>query len=194
MLHILKEIKRCLPALLEQYAAKGLVKTMMIDYHQPFVKRIWFEHKGYRVFLHKIIYTVTETNEDALFHPHRWHSAMEILKGSYEMGIGHSATNDVPPIDCKIILPEGSVYEMVEKDAWHYVKPTDPKGCFTLMVAGGLNGRKEMPIESDKVFRPLRALEVYEILRAFNFGERPVNRIDMAYLITGEKRKKDTLL
>ena len=30
------------------------IETMYIDYHKPFVSRIWFKHENLRVFLHKI--------------------------------------------------------------------------------------------------------------------------------------------
>lgn len=87
---------------------------------------------------------------------------MEIIKGKYEMGIGHSNTNEFPKTDCKLILPAGTIYEMTEKDGWHYVNPIDGP-CYTLMVTGELNGR-EMPIEPNKEFRKLNDSEISDII------------------------------
>src|SRR3989304_3422950 len=141
MLEILFDIESKLINLL---AHDSLYKeTMYIDYHKPFVKRIWFPFGEYRVYLHKI--EPCNESKEALYHPHPWKSAIRIIKGKYEMGIGHSATEEIPTTDCKLILPLGSAYEMIEEHAWHYVRPiNDP--VYSLMVAGELNQRK-MPLK-----------------------------------------------
>lgn len=164
MLEKLIEVKEILPQLLLDKSRTGEIKTMYIDYHKPFVSRIWFIHNDLRVFLHKI--EPCKESSEALYHPHKWNSAMEIISGSYEMGIGHSETNLTPKTDCKIILPAGSMYEMTEKDGWHYVNPIE-KPCYTLMITGSLNSR-EMPIEPQKEFRELSRYEFIEILQQFN--------------------------
>lgn len=131
---------------------------MYIEYEEPFVSRVWFPFEEYRIYLHKI-----EVPEgEVFFHPHKWDSAMLIAKGTYEMGIGHSATNDEPIIDCKLILPAGTKYEMCEKDAWYYVKPIG-ETTYTLMITGKLNGR-EMPKEGPKEYRELSNSEVRDII------------------------------
>lgn len=165
MIHILKQVKESLPTLIISHI--DTIKTMYIDYHKPYVSRMWFQFGDYRVFLHAIEPCITST--EALFHPHKWESAMEILSGKYEMGVGYSETNDIPKTACKLILNTGSIYEMTEPNAWHYVNPTNNK-CYTLMVTGKLNGR-QMPIEpdKDKVFRKLSYLEIHDILNCIDF-------------------------
>jgi len=159
MLEKLEEIKRILPELLLEKLLDNQLHTMYIDYHKPFVSRIWFQHDDIRVFLHKI--EVCKSSSEALYHPHKWDSAMEILNGTYEMGIGYSQTNEIPKTCCKIILNTGNQYEMTEPDGWHYVRPIT--NCYTLMVTGRLNGR-QMPIEPTKKFRELEYDEICDIL------------------------------
>ncbi len=136
-------------------------KSMYIDYHPPVVERVWFQYEEYRVYLHKI-HKCNESNE-ALFHPHPWKSAIRIIKGSYEMGVGHSATNKVPPIDCKLILSEGSCYEMTEENGWHYVNPISDY-VYSLMITGERSTRP-MPVEPDKKFRELTFEEYCDIFK-----------------------------
>lgn len=157
MIEILKDILNDLPTLL----LNSEVHTMYIDYHKPFVSRIWFQHGENRVFIHKI--EPCDDSAEALYHPHKWDSAMYIAKGEYEMGIGHSENTDLPKFtDCKLILPKGTFYEMTAKDGWHYVNPIK-EPCYTIMVTGKLNGR-EMPITPPKSFRTLSQEEVLNIL------------------------------
>lgn len=141
------------------------IESMYIDYHKPFVKRIWFQYGDYRIFLHSI--EPCGESSDSLFHPHPWDSAVKIIKGKYEMGIGHSETDTIPKIDSRMIIGEGTIYEMVEKDAWHYVNPIENK-VFSLMITGKKNNRK-MPVlpESNKNFRKLTKKECEEILIVF---------------------------
>ena len=157
MIDKLKEVLVALPQLL----LDNQVHTMYIDYHKPFVSRIWFQLEDMRVFIHKI--EPCDDSNEALYHPHKWDSAMYICSGSYEMGIGHSETTLAPYVtDCRLIIPEGTFYEMTNKDGWHYVNPIDGP-CYTVMVTGNLNGRI-MPIEPDKEFRTLSQEEVLNIL------------------------------
>lgn len=176
MLDILKIISSRFPTFLRNAVEAGTVKTMYIDYEKPYVSRLWFPAevlgKNIRVFIHRIEYT----DEPVYFHPHKWESAMLILSGSYEMGIGHSETNEPPKIDCKLILPTETMYEMTEKDSWHYVKPVK-SSCYTLMVTGDLNNR-EMPIESPKEYRKLFYEEIYALLFfAPNMGEITISKM-----------------
>lgn len=154
-------------------------KTMYIDYHKPFVSRIWFQYEEYRVFLHKI--EPCNESKEALYHPHKWESAMRILRGEYEMGVGHSETNEIPKTDCKLFLRAGSSYEMTEKDGWHYVCPK--QDVYTLMVTGKLNDRK-MPVEPSKKFRKLTVEETLDILytlRESNFKQ--YSKLDVSKLV-----------
>lgn len=160
MLEKLQLIRTALPELLSRAAAGGIVKTLYIDYHKPYVSRIWFPFEDVRVFIHKI--APCEDSSQALYHPHKWDSAMEILAGTYEMGIGHSVTNAIPKTDCKLILPAKTQYEMTEKDGWHYVRPIGGP-AWTLMITGNLNGR-EMPVEPKQKLRPLTREEISDMV------------------------------
>ncbi len=138
--------------------------SMYIDYHKPFVSRIWMQWGEYRIFLHKI--EPCNENTEALYHPHRWVSAVKIIKGKYEMGVGHSLNTDIPNTDCRLILPQGSVYEMTDRDAWHYVNPIDCP-VYSIMVTGQSN-KREMPIEPNKTFRKLTHDECSDIIYVFD--------------------------
>jgi len=181
MLNQLIQIKKILPQLITEKATSNEIKTLYIDYHKPFVSRIWFIHNDLRVFLHKI--EPCDESLEALYHPHKWDSAMEILKGSYEMGIGHSESNNMPKTDCKLILHTGTQYEMTEPNGWHYVNPIS-QSAFTLMVTGKLNGR-EMPIEPNKEFRTLTTSEILEILDVIEF-DSTINKMVLAQTISGD--------
>lgn len=160
MLEKLKEIAENLHSLLLNAVDEGTVKTMYIEYGKPCVSRLWFPYKDMRIFLHKI----EQTYSEVFIHPHKWDSAMLIIDGSYEMGIGHSETNEDPmhKLDSTLILPTGTMYEMMDKDAWHYVKPIGGD-CYTLMISGKLNGR-EMPKYPPKEYRTLTYEEIFDLL------------------------------
>lgn len=177
MLDILKDVYLNLDALILNATEEKQIKTMFIDYHKPYVSRIWFPYQEYRIFLHKI--QPCKSNIEALYHPHKWDSAMLILDGSYEMGIGRSNNNDIPKTDCHLILPKGTMYEMTEKDSWHYVNPINGP-CYTLMVTGKLNGRN-MPLEPNKEFRNLNVEEIEDILKHSIFNS------DIQYIIKNLK-------
>lgn len=113
-----------------------------------------------------------------LYHPHPWQSAIKLINGSYEMGIGHSETDETPVTDCKIILNQGSSYEMLEENACHYVSPKS-EFVYSLMVTGKRNGRK-MPLEPEdgKTFRKLDENEIYNILRIFSYYKTQIGMFD----------------
>lgn len=164
MLKQLFKIENDILTIVKNATDKGEIKSMFIDYHAPIVERLWFPYEDMRIYLHKI-HSCNESL-DALFHPHPWESAVRILKGSYETGIGHSSTNEMPAIDCKLIVHQGTCYEMTEKDGWHYVKPWSPY-VYSLMITRNKFNRA-MPIEPDKKFRELTHLEMIDIIMVFN--------------------------
>lgn len=156
MLKILREVEENVLDLIRNVR----MHTMFIDYHDPHVERVWLQIKdGHRLFLHKIY--PSKSANDTLFHPHPWPSIIRILKGEYEMGIGHSNTNEIPEVDCKLILGAGSIYTMENPNGWHYVNPIGAP-VFSLMVTGEPNHRK-MPALPDKKFRELTFSETQDI-------------------------------
>lgn len=128
MLAVLRDAERELPKLLTE---KGIWKGVYIDYHKPFVERLWCQWGEYRIYLHRILACGPG---EALFHPHPWPSAMKVF-GDYEMKMGFSAGNATHPEFTTIILGHGNVYEMTHQDGWHSVRPL-AKPSFSLMVTG----------------------------------------------------------
>lgn len=170
MLDKLFEVEAALLRRPKEFLKKYKLHTMFIDYHEPFVERIWFQYdKESRAYFHKIHPCTAE--DSALFHPHPWESAIRIMKGGYEMGVGHSKTKKIPKVDCKLFLQDYTSYEMIEKDAWHYVRPID-RPSYSIMVTGKLTGRI-MPVEPEKKFRELKKSEIKDILDiVYKFYER----------------------
>lgn len=105
--------------------------TLDIDYEPPRVERLWQQFEdGYRVLLHRI-----HPCETALFHPHPWPSAVKIISGLYEMGIGHGVGAQDPREAATVHLATGSSYEMIDPDGWHYVRPLGVPSL-SVMVTG----------------------------------------------------------
>lgn len=128
MLEILDIVEKELPRLLK---SPEEWKSVFIAYEYPHVARIWRPWNGYRINLHQIM----GTKETCLWHPHPWPSAVRVLAGDYEMGIG--AGKESAKVVAKIRVPScgGLVYEMTDPDGWHYVKPLD-HSTFSLMITG----------------------------------------------------------
>lgn len=149
MLDKLFDIEKVLPKLLEQ----DIWNSVYVDYHKPYVKRLWTNFDIYRIYLHEIFPC---HREESLLHPHPWPSAMKVIQGTYEMGVGYSETELEPVIASTLILPVNAYYEMIEPHAWHYVRPLN-ESSFSLMVTGTPWERK-----SPKSNYPLRELHLEE--------------------------------
>jgi hypothetical protein len=147
MIKVLHEVEQKLPELLREIS---LWNSVDITYHPPRVERLWRQYGDSRIYLHCIHPCTTE---EALLHPHPWPSAMRIVKGIYEMGIGYAKGMDTPPpIPATVFLHPPSEYEMTDPNGWHYVRPIN--GCvYTLMVTSTPWKR-----ESPKSTEPLVAL------------------------------------
>lgn len=121
--------------------------SMFIDYEKPYVERLWRSWRAhFRISLHRI-HTCHE--DEPLFHPHPWPSAIRILSGVYEMGIGHGAGDSKPPVNTRVILTSGCVYEMIDPDEWHYVRPltdTSHSVMITDLPWGRRAPRSEKPL------------------------------------------------
>ena len=107
--------------------------SLNIDYHPPKVERLWTQIGDLRLMVHRI--HPCEVEADALFHPHPWPSAVFILRGSYRMGTGYSATSSEPPVTAISTLTSGSSYEMSDRNGWHYVAP-GRETSLSLMLIG----------------------------------------------------------
>ncbi len=140
MIEQLREFDAHMHAFLEGLPGGGLERyeeerwqSMYINYHQPYVMRLWRPWgNDLRIYLHKIYPC---TRDKALLHPHPWPSAMKVVSGQYEMGVGYGAGNEAPKIASTLTLPAGATYEMTDPDAWHYVRPIGGP-AYSLMITG----------------------------------------------------------
>jgi hypothetical protein len=158
MLQVLHAVETALPELLKDEAGWN---SLLVDYHTPFVERLWREWNGYRIYLHRI--HPCEPGE-ALFHPHPWASAMRVLAGTYEMALGYGTGETEPPIGSLDILYAGSEYEMIDPNDWHYVRPLLVP-TMSLMVTDKPWNR--LSPKSEKPLNPLAEKPRKEILNFF---------------------------
>lgn len=158
MLDVLARLEAELPALLADDPAW---QSLDIDYHPPRVERLWRSWGNYRVSLHRI-HPCGPT--DALFHPHPWPSAMRILEGTYEMAVGYGAGSTPPPFAARLVSTGDLRYEMIDKDAWHYVRPIG-KPAMTIMVTGTPWQRDAAGVEPDGPLSPLSTEARTEMMR-----------------------------
>ncbi len=158
MLNVLHEIEKALPSLLSE---EGAWQSVYVDYHPPFVERVWRQVGQNRVYLHRIHPC---KKSEALFHPHPWPSAMRIVEGEYEMSVGYGKGDEAPPVAATIIMASGSSYEMVDPDGWHYVRPLG-KPTLSLMVTGA-PWERTAP-KSTRPLQPLPLDRIAELMKLF---------------------------
>lgn len=162
MLKILESIEKELPTLLKD---ESLWKSVFVDYHLPYVERLWtsitIDKNEYRIYLHRILPTHLEK---CLYHPHPWPSAMKILSGQYKMKVGYGEDMQEPPVSTTLILPQGTYYEMIDPNSWHAVCPLET-ASFSLMVTGQPWGR--ISHKSNKILQPLSFSQEEVIFRFF---------------------------
>ncbi len=155
LLSVLHRAEDALPNLLE--TAKW--RSIDIDYEFPRVERLWipFEEQ-FRLYLHRIHPCI-----QALFHPHPWPSAVRIVDGRYEMGLGYG--KEAPPEAARLILSSGSEYEMIDPDCWHSVRPLQ---CSTIsFMVSGLPWSRPSP-GRHRSTKPLSNSGVDELLATFS--------------------------
>lgn len=168
MLDTLHRIERLLPALLT--SAEGW-RSLDVDYHPPRVERLFRDLEGVRVYLHVV--HPCEPGE-ALFHPHPWPSAMRVLEGVYEMGIGTGRGETPPRAAATIVAHAPLEYEMLDPDGWHWVRPVGAPSL-SVMVTGApwdrWSPKSEVPLG------PLAPARVDEILGTFrrHYPRRPAS-------------------
>ena len=154
----LVKIENILPELLQD---ETRWQSLDIDYEMPRVERLWLQHDSLRICLHKIHPSSTP---QSFLHPHPWPSAMRILSGKYEMGVGVQSLDSAPLIASTIHLETGSSYEMITPHGLHYVNPIGGI-TYSLMVSGtpwpGLDKK------SGFVLKPLTQEAKREILHFF---------------------------
>lgn len=105
--------------------------SLDVDYEPPRVERLWKDWKyGCRIYLHRI-----HPCDTALFHPHPWPSAVKVVSGQYEMGVGYGAGQERPPVASLTVLRSGSSYAMTDPNGWHWVRPLG-EPSLSVMVTG----------------------------------------------------------
>lgn len=130
MLPVLDQVELELPALL---VVPGDWHSLLVDDEHPNVERVWMQYGQGRVYLH-VIHPCER--EQSLYHPHPWSSAVRILDGWYETAYGHGPPDGEPPPKSKLkVLGMGDRYEMVNPEAWHYVRPIGGT-ALSVMVTG----------------------------------------------------------
>lgn len=133
MLNVLKRAEAdLLVKLLERRGKGDNWKSLNITYEKPYVERLWLSYGKNRIYLHRIYKC---KREEALLHPHPWPSAVLLLEGEYEMGIGYGEGVTPPEISTTIIATAGTRYEMTNPNGWHYVRPLSDT-TLSLMVTG----------------------------------------------------------
>lgn len=80
MLEVMAEVRHVLPAMLG--SLKGW-NSLLVDYEQPRVERLWRQWGPCRLYLHRI-----HPCEKPFYHPHLAPSVVEVLTEGYEMGLG----------------------------------------------------------------------------------------------------------
>ena len=160
MLTALEEIEAALPDLLADEAGW---QSLYIDYHPPFVERLYRPWgPDLRVNLHRIWPC---SPQESLFHPHPWPSAVRILSGQYRMRVGYGSGVESPPTASTVLLVPGASYEMTHPDAWHAVQPVGGPSL-SLMVTGRPWGRAA-PISPRHPLGELSAERRAALLRDF---------------------------
>lgn len=157
MIEVLHDVEVKLPRLLTQPDSWN---TLDVNYEPPRVERLWYQLGEYRVYLHRI-----HPCETPLFHTHPWPSAVHILSGRYEMGIG--SYSDSFPIST-VTLTAGSEYEMIDKFGMHSVMPI-AVASLSVMVTGKpwtWLGTDPSPQPSTKL-NPLTDDAKHDMLRIF---------------------------
>lgn len=168
MIDKLKQIEEKI--LLDLLNKPEIWNSLMIDYHPPIVERLWTQIGNYRILLHFIHKCEAK---DALFHPHPWSSAVHVLTGQYEMGIGFGKGLENPVKIGTIFIENGSTYyDLTHIDSWHYVRPVKDV-CATVMLIGPKWDREE--IKSEEPLKPMDEFRKSIILEWFkNFYSQKV--------------------
>lgn len=150
-------------------------KSLNIDYHPPHVERIWCQVGNYRLYLHFI---QACNKGEALFHPHPWPSAIHVISGEYEMGMGFGAGVEPPEVFATILSQGSMYYEMPHIDGWHYVRPTTGP-CASVMLVGEPWDREQVGKDYDELL-PLHNDRIHIMLEWFKeMYKHTVNHEDL---------------
>jgi len=120
MIGILKIIEE--DDILDLLQRNEIWNTLEIDYIPPRVERVWTQYNDeYRILIHKIYPCDIWNDDDVLYHPHPWKSAIHVLpigNGVYKHVIGSKDGNY-----CSMEVHGEMYYEMLDPNAYHSVQP-----------------------------------------------------------------------
>ncbi len=72
---------------------------------------------------------------ESFYHFHQWPASIHVLEGGYKMGVGSGADDNAPPpVDLTIDVQPGTVYDMPNRDSWHFVETQEPS--YSVIVMG----------------------------------------------------------
>ncbi len=107
-------------------------QSLDIDYHPPRVERLFRPFEDGRIALHRVHPCEPA---DALFHPHPWPCAIQVLRGTYEMALGAGPAEAAPPRSAWLRAEAPFRYAMAHPDGWHAVRIVGAP-ALTVMVTG----------------------------------------------------------
>lgn len=130
MLQLLRNVIVMLPEWLDDASNWD---SLIVNRRKPFTYRVFRKWHDLRVCLHK--FDVCHTHE-SFPHPHPWPGAFAILEGSYKMDlfISRDREDTYPAHVSRVLLNEGSSYEIVDPMVWHTVTPL--QSTYTVMING----------------------------------------------------------
>jgi hypothetical protein len=136
--------------------------SLEIDYHKPYVNRIWIKYNDWHICLHEIL--PCERSE-ALIHAHPWEADFKVYEGGYRMDMGFGINE--PEIMQEMVLPPNSMYSMTDPNAWHCIYPSST--VYSIMVSRTPYGDKTNPNckKSDKKLEPMSDSEVQRLKSKF---------------------------
>lgn len=155
------EVEPRIPSLLRDRARWH---SLYVDYHAPFVERLWCQlDEENRLMLHRI-YPCGPG--EALLHCHPWKSVVRMISGTYEMEIAYDAGEKKPRIATRQKFDAGSIYEMLDLEAYHSVRPIGGPTLSSMLIGKPENIGLPKPT---KLLLPLskqKEDELFDLFRA----------------------------
>ena len=152
MLDRLRHAERDLPRLLME----AEWNSMLIDYAEPVVQRLWTPYEKGKIALQKLLPC---DEGKALWHTHPWPCAVhQYAPGGYEMGFAYGRrdsfipNNLVPPTLCKQQAQGETWYQMTQPATWHYVRPIMAPVYMIMLI--GPAWSKEQRVGLEPVAKP----------------------------------------
>ena len=158
MIEKLKQIESKL--LLDLLSKPNIWNTAMIDHSKPLVEKLWTQVGNYSITLQFIHHCGIK---DAIYHLHASPSAIHMLEGDFDMGIGFG--ENIPDEVCSMFVKGGNMYyDMKNVNGWQYIRPAVAV-CSMTMLSGKPWDR--MLPESDQPNKEIDSNRKFIILEYF---------------------------